>query len=216
MLLGLLASGLVAAACGTSPNPASVVTVPTGSVGPTSAVTSSVPTTARQVRFEYPAGGPVDVIVPPNKDDAYHQLTSDDCQNLLNESRSWQDPDSGVAGVEGDETIYLYRSAAEVCLHQWSQAAADFSHVHGRTSFQRNQCARALVYDWVASLITAWRADPGFSPKFVTSSKTSSCAGTTSTSSSTSSTSSTSTSTSSTTTSPTSTTTSTSVPPGGG
>lgn len=164
---------LLAGACGggadTSPSPATATrTSERNAPVDTSTLMSPERSPARPT-YAYPAGGPADPMFP-TEDDAYEMLSDGRCQDLLDASQTWG---SEVEEQQGKNTIYLYRSAAEACLGRWSEAAAEFDRM-SNPDFSDN-CARNAVFEWLRRLIDARRADPGYSPIFVTSSDRSPC-----------------------------------------
>ena len=133
------------------------------------------------VTVEYPAGGPVDPVFPPN-DPAYEWLSGGQCERLLDAVATWSEPVAGVsvADNEGPDTIAVYGSAANACLSRWDEAESAFEQVAGGLTFTESvtdegRCARQAVHEWVAGLIEAHREDPNFSPTFVPASRTSQC-----------------------------------------
>lgn len=157
----------------TSPGPTtssarSVTTSTTGS--PTSSITTMK---TRPIR-EYPAGGPTDQVSPPGHT-AYEFLRDGKCQDLLDAAKTWE---SNVADVEGQDTIFLYRSAANACLANWKAAKDDFKRL-GNPDFSEagvcKQHARTIVFNWLKELINQHDKDSNFSPVFVKSSKQDLC-----------------------------------------
>lgn len=117
-----------------------------------------------------PAGGPVDVIVPPG-DPAYQFLAAGNCGELKGDVEGWG-PD--VVEQESADTVELYRSAAAVCLGEWDQAIAAFGRI-GSPPDLEGVCAREAVYGWLRPLIQDRQADPQFDPEFVPSQQSNPC-----------------------------------------
>lgn len=161
---------------------------------------ASAPATDHVVR-EYPGGGPVDRVFPPD-DHAYEILAAGSCDELLQKTEQWGD---AVIAQVGKDTALVYASAAHACLGQWDAAKALLAQVDaGNPTFSgevseataEQLCARTAVLHWVTELVHEREADPSFTPQFVRASAQQPCAPpSTSSSSTTSSTSSMSTST---------------------
>jgi hypothetical protein len=107
-------------------------------------------------------------------------LVQGQCDVLLTKTKKWDA--KGVAGSEGADTVFVYRSAAEVCLQRWSDAVRDFDRVTKPAPDFGTNCPRREAYAWVSALIAAHHSDPGFSPVFVAATGRSPCATTSSTS----------------------------------
>ncbi len=172
----LLSAALVAA-CGGSP-PETSSAPPSSAAAGSSSLTNepaSTSTTAKPER-EYPAGGPTDIIVPPNKP-SYELITGRaGCQELLSDMQTWTlDGENGVDALEGQDTYPLYQSAALVCLGRWQEAKRSFDEIKADPVFLLNPCPRKALFEWLRALIHAWDADHSFSPVFVKSSKPSPC-----------------------------------------
>jgi hypothetical protein len=173
----LLSAALVAA-CGGGSSPETSSAPPSAAAAGSSSLTdqpASTSTTAKPER-EYPAGGPTDIIVPPNKP-SYELINGRaGCQELLNDMQTWtRDGDTGVDALEGADTYPLYQSAALVCLGRWQEAKSSFDDIKADPVFLLNPCPRKALFEWLRALIHAWDADHNFSPVFVKSSKPSPC-----------------------------------------
>ena len=191
VLIGVVLIALVLAACSSGDETA---------VGPPAS--GDTASTAQPVR-EYPGGGPVDRIFPPD-DHAYELLGAGSCDTLLQKTNSWGNE---VVSQVGNDTVRVYRSAALACLGRWEDAKAELQAVDVNNPQFSGQdgdatpeklCARAAVLKWVTALVHEWDQDHSFSPEFTSSTKEQPCSP--SSSSSTSSTSSSSTSSTSSTT----------------
>ena len=190
--LGLLLCMIAAAsACGSGGSGSQTAATSQTTTSDSSAVSTSVPpstktpTTAKpKPKVAYPAGGVVDPVFPPN-DEAFGMLISGQCQVLLSKTQEWDGKQ--VADVEGQDTVFLYRSAAEACLQRWTDATRDFDRLSKPQPQLKGSCARGEVYKWLAALIQARRQDPSFTPTFVGSTGRSPCATPTSTTASTAS-----------------------------
>lgn len=111
-----------------------------------------------QSRVSYPAGGPVDQVVPP-QEDAYGPLAAGRCGDLARMVDGWQGQ-----GVD-ERDVLLYRGAARACLKQWGPATADYDRL---VALNRNlTCEKRVVFDWLKALVEARRQDPGYDPILV-------------------------------------------------
>jgi hypothetical protein len=153
---------------------------------PTTPKPTQKPTTTAKAKpkVAYPAGGAVDPVFPPN-DDAYGMLVQGQCAQLLQKVSAWQS--QGVVDVEGQDTVFLYRSIAEACLQRWSDAIADFDRLTKPQPVFDSKCGRTEAYKWLAALIAQRKADPAFTPEFVPGTGRSPCATTATTTTSTTS-----------------------------
>jgi hypothetical protein len=153
-------------------------TTPTTAARTTAAPPSSAATTAAKAKqkVSYPAGGAVDPVFPPG-DQAYTMLVQGQCDVLLTKTKEWDT--KGVAGSEGADTVFMYRSAAEACLQRWTDAVRDFERVTKPAPDFGTNCARREAYGWVSALIAAYSRDPAFAPVFVAATGQSPCAATT-------------------------------------
>lgn len=109
-LLAAAIAAVTLAACSATEETASRSPT-TSAISPDStAPGSTTATTARPVR-EYPGGGPVDRVFPPD-DHAYELLVAGSCAQLLAATDDW-----GESVVEqiGQDTLRAYRSAALAC-----------------------------------------------------------------------------------------------------
>ena len=189
----VVALGLLAAACGggggsksaarirsTSTSESTTSTASTSSTVPATSTSSSnsttsqtrPPTTKPRPRREYPGGGPTDPVFPPG-DEAYALLAQGKCTELLQKTEKWGE--QNVADAEGENTIFLYRGAAEACLQRWSDAKRDFERLTKTPPDFSGKCARAEVFKWLTALIHDRAADQGFSPVYVKASRPSPC-----------------------------------------
>jgi hypothetical protein len=144
-----------------------------------SPTTTQRPTTTANPRpkVAYPSGGAVDPVFPPG-DDAYTMLVKGQCTLLLAKTKEWDA--KGVADVEGADTVFIYRSAAEACLQRWTDAVRDFKQVTTAAA-QSDKCARTEAFKWVSALVAQHGGDAKFAPDFVAGSGRSPCATTTTT-----------------------------------
>jgi hypothetical protein len=112
----------------------------------------------------------------PPGDEAYRMLAEGKCDDLLSAAEEWQKTKGGnsVAEVEGQDSIFLYRSAAEACLGRWDKAFEDFGRMANPPDLH-NKCPRTQIFKWLSKLLDSRKADPGFSPVFVHSSESSPC-----------------------------------------
>src|SRR4051794_12282312 len=177
---GVVVIALALAGCGSSGTSQATQTSTAGSPTATAAGTTggtATSTTAKpKAKVSYPAGGAVDPVFPPG-DQAYTLLTQGQCQVLLGKTREWDA--KGVANAEGADTVFVYRSASDVCLHQWSDAVRDFEKITKPKPDFGTNCARSEVYKWVGAIIAAHNADPAFDPVFVADGGQSPCASST-------------------------------------
>jgi hypothetical protein len=156
------------AACGGDENSGVVAEASTSSTessdttGSNITNTTSKDQTKKREQAALPAGGPVDQVFPPG-DRAYEQLAAGQCDKLRREVDTWDG--QGVADAEGQDTIELYRSAADACLHNWTRAIAAFHRIATR-DFGAD-CARQAVLAWLEPLIASREADADFDPEFV-------------------------------------------------
>ncbi len=177
----LVAGALLLAGCGggTTPeatSPPSSTPVSSSSASTTSS--SSEPTGPPE--RSYPAGGPTDVIFPPNQP-AYELITgTSGCETLLQETDGWPrvstDEVTGLDVVEGVDTYPLYRSAAYACLGRWADARQWFAQIDtAAPSFLDNVCVRRALLAWLTDLVHESEADSAFAPVFVASTEPSPC-----------------------------------------
>jgi len=118
----------------------------------------TVTTKKAQTKVSYPAGGPVDQVVPP-QEDAYGPLAAGRCGDLARMVDGWQG-----RGVD-ERDVLLYRGAARACLKQWGPATADYDRL---AALNRNlSCEKRVVFDWLKALVEARRQDPGYDPILV-------------------------------------------------
>jgi len=114
----------------------------------------------------------VDQVFPPGVD-AYGLLSSGRCAELLafiDEGGGSNDPDPWLGGVP-NQIVYLYHSAGEACLSNWTASEQDFNRIDDN-DFSRNcdtaacQQTRQAVYIWTSDLLRDHQADPNFVPDF--------------------------------------------------
>ena len=126
---------------------------------------------------DYPEGGPVDNVIPPNVD-AYALLRQGKCSRLINYINNGG-PDEAAGpwedSVDSLDVVYLYRAAAEACLSLWESAERDFGLIGnpdfsgscgGNVALAECQRARQAVHEWTSELLAAHEADPSFVPRF--------------------------------------------------
>ena len=174
-----------AASTTTKPPTTSTATPTTRSTTATTAATTTTkrPTTTAKPRpkVAYPAGGAVDPVFPPG-DDAYGMLVDGRCDVLLTKTQEWDS--KGVADVEGQDTVFVYRSAAEACLGRWADAVRDFGRITKPQPALDDNCPRTEAFKWVSALIQSHDKDATFAPVFQRATTKSACASTTTSSSS--------------------------------
>lgn len=155
----LMVAAMGAQACGDSEEG------PTTSSSSSSAVNggSSVSTdggggSTRRIAFVPP--GPTDPDTPVGNE-WYELLSEGRCQDVLDSMDS--------AGVDPDfqPEVSLYRAAARACLGNWDAAEAAFDDFGPSRPSRPEICGRAEVFDWVAMLLQARRADPDLAPTLV-------------------------------------------------
>ncbi|MGZ4693828.1 MAG: hypothetical protein ACXWA3_09395 [Acidimicrobiales bacterium] len=172
-----LLAALFVAACGGGSHPETSAPAPSTQQGASStsgpADGPSTPTSEHPSR-EYPAGGPTDVIFPPDQP-SYELITgAAGCEELLAETEAWPRP--AIADTEGADTFPLYESAAYACLGRWAEADRSFSQIDtDAPTFLRDACARRALLSWLTPLMREWETNHDFSPSFVRSSRPSPC-----------------------------------------
>jgi hypothetical protein len=151
-------------------------TTPTATGATSASSVTAAPTTAsppRPVR-DYPGGGPTEAVFPPGIN-PYTLVASGMCQQLLDDTLTWDSQNESEA--QGSDTTRLYMSAAYVCLGQWDDAIRVFDQIStanpqlsgANTGVEDYSCARNTVLQWLSGLIAERKRNHDFSPVFVTS-----------------------------------------------
>lgn len=171
----LVAAAVVLSACGAGEEASNTTSSDTVStVGPTSSSSGTAQgnTNSRTIAFVPP--GPSDPDTPVGNR-WYELLSEGRCQAILDNME--------LAGVDPafQPEVALYRAAAQACLGQWEAAEADFDDFGPSRPSNPRICGRAVVYDWVATLLQARRADPDLDPTFVPAAPQPPCPGETTT-----------------------------------
>lgn len=155
----LLVVALGAQACGDSEEDPATSSSSSSTVnGGSSASTDGGGGSTRRIAFVPP--GPTDPDTPVGNE-WYELLSEGRCQDVLDSMEQ--------AGVDPEfqPEVSLYRAAARACLGDWDAAEAAFDDFGPSRPSRPEICGRAEVFDWVAMLLQARRADPDLSPTFV-------------------------------------------------
>lgn len=155
----LLAAAMGAQACADSEDDPTTSSSSSSTVnGGSSASTDGGGESTRRIAFVPP--GPTDPDTPVGNE-WYELLSEGRCQDVLDSMDE--------AGVDPDfqPEVSLYRAAARACLGDWDAAEAAFDDFGPSRPSRPEICGRAEVFDWVAMLLQARRADPDLSPTFV-------------------------------------------------
>ena len=155
----LLVAAMGAQACdGSEEDPATSSSSSSTENGGSSASTDGGGGSTRRIAFVPP--GPTDPDTPVGNE-WYELLSEGRCQQVLDSM------DEAGVDPEFQPEVSLYRAAARACLGDWDVAEAAFDDFGPSRPSRPEICGRAEVFDWVAMLLQARRADPDLSPTFV-------------------------------------------------